>query len=183
MLNVSYFTIYSVIFGRISIILNKKQQFLQWIIRASEPSQKCMEKTHPFDCKNALIQHMPPTNAISCCKYVGSVSGTFVFSMLLIHFDKEIAFRLRGVTAMCAKHQFLQWIVTTYGDIPRSCLQAPSLTNRNTLPQTRKKHGRCAAWVMALGALRPQTEQPQTWWQNLDRLRRRPDDRRLRIHP
>ena len=88
-----------------------------------------MKNKHQFDCKNALIRNMRPTNAISCCKYAGSVSGTSVFSMLLIHFDKEIAFRLRGVTAMCATHQFLQWIVTTYGDIPRSCQPQKPLLN------------------------------------------------------
>ena len=87
---------------------------------------------------------MRPTNAITCCKYAGSVRGTFVFSMLLIHFDKEIAFRQRGVTAMCATHQFLQWIVTTL-DATRDCSQdLPWMVLRNA-PQN-------ASWDVPMGA-------------------------------
>ena len=45
--------------------------------------------------------------------------------MLLIHFDKEIAFRLRGVTAMCATHQFFTLNCDHFGCSPGLFLGSP----------------------------------------------------------
>ena len=53
-----------------------------------------------------MVWQIRQRKCITCCKYAGSVNTTFIFSMVLITFDQIIAFRQRGVTAICANLSF-----------------------------------------------------------------------------
>ena len=97
----------------------QRHQFLQWIMHVSEPPQNCIENTRTIYRKFTLICQVRLINVTTCCKYAGSVNTTFIFSMVFITFDPKIAFRLRGVRAICANisfcyvsSMFILWIPT-----------------------------------------------------------------------
>ena len=102
----SYFLRISLNSGLVDAKIINNHTFLQWIMDVSEPSQKCIKKQRLFNRRNQVFSNIWHSNATTCCKYAGSVSTVFIFSILLMTFDRKITFRCRVVAAMSPNISF-----------------------------------------------------------------------------
>ena len=115
--NISFYNVFKENTPR-GLLLYISHQFLRWVAHLIIPSQKCMKKTYWFSCKKLLFCRNHTSNAISCCKYAGSVNGTLKNTRFFKRLGRKFAFRCRGAMVICTTHQFLQWISTVLRPSP-----------------------------------------------------------------